>query len=117
MHRVLIAVNPAHTTRPCSFLCHVQPRLRKQQQSQLPRGPVGSSQSSHSLHHTGKSYCLQTLSPLKPAELANTLFCSLLQFNTLYADLNTGISNYLIHLDQFNMMLLEKIQAERTAEE
>lgn len=120
MHRVLIAVSPAHTTRSCSFLCHVQPRLQKQQQSQLPTGPVGSSQSVTvftSPHHNGKSYCLQILSPLKTAVLDNTLFCSLLQFNTLYANLNMGFSNYLIHLDQFNMMLLEKIQAERTAED
>lgn len=49
MHRVLIAVSPAHTTRSCSFLCHVQPRLQKQQQSQLPTGPVASSQSQSSL--------------------------------------------------------------------
>lgn len=75
------------------------------------------SQSFTSPHHTGKSYCLQTLSPLKTTVLANTLFCTLMQLNTLYSDLNMGISNNWIHLDQFNVMLLEKLQAERTAED
>lgn len=28
-----------------------------------------------------------------------------------------GISNYCIHMDQFNVMLLVKMQAERTAED
>lgn len=59
-------------------------------------------------HYTGKSYCLQTLSPLKTAVLANTLFCSLTQLNILYAGLHIEISNYWINLDQFNVMLLYK---------
>lgn len=118
-HWVLTAVNPTHTTRPCSFLCHMQPRLQKQQQSLFLGFAWKSYQQVqlvvHSLvtvftspHHAGKSYCLQTLSPLKTAVLANTLFCSFIQLNTLYADLHMGISNYWIHLDQFNVMLLHK---------
>ena len=56
------------------------------------------------------------MTPLNTVVLANTLFCSLQQ---LYADLGRGISNYWIHLDQFNKMLLEKkqVEKERTVED
>ena len=89
------------------FLFHVQPGLQNQR-SQLPTGPRFQSQALLDLSYTGKSYCLQTLTPLNTVVLTSTLFRSLKQFNTLYADLDMGISNYWIHLDRFNKMLLEK---------
>lgn len=104
-------MNPIHTTRPCSFSatcnhdCKSSSKASYQQVQLVVHSLVTVFTSAH---HTGKSYCLQTLSPLKTAVLANTLLYSLIQLNTLYADLHMGISNYWIHLDQFNVMLLDK---------